>query len=36
MRFVPVKSAETQPEAMDRTARDLRVRQRTKLVNAIA
>jgi len=36
MRFVPVKSAETQAEAMDLTARDLLVRQRTQLVNAIA
>ncbi len=36
MRFVPVKSAEIQAEAMDLSARDLLVRQRTQLVNAIA
>jgi len=36
MRFVPVKSATAQAEAMDLTARDLLVRQRTQLVNAIA
>ncbi len=35
MRFVPVKSAETQAEAMDLSARDLLVRQRTQLVNAV-
>ena len=36
MRFVPVKSAEAQAEAMDLSARDLLVRQRTQLVNAHA
>ena len=36
MRFVPVKPAEIQAEAMDLSARDLLVRQRTQLVNAIA
>ncbi len=35
MRFVPVKPAETQAEAMDLSARDLLVRQRTQLVNAV-
>ncbi|HJS87616.1 MAG TPA: IS110 family transposase [Acetobacteraceae bacterium] len=35
MRFVPVRSAEAQAEAMDLSARDLLVRQRTQLVNAI-
>ncbi len=35
LRFVPVKSAETQAEAMDLSARDLLVRQRTQLVNAV-
>ena len=35
MRFVPVKSAKTQAEAMDLSARDLLVRQRTQLVNAV-
>jgi len=35
MRFVPVKSAERQAEAMDLSARDLLVRQRTQLVNAV-
>ncbi|MBV9720275.1 MAG: IS110 family transposase [Candidatus Eremiobacteraeota bacterium] len=35
MRFVPVKSAEAQAEAMDLSARDLLVRQRTQLVNAV-
>ena len=35
MRFVPVKSAERQAEAMDLSARDLLIRQRTQLVNAI-
>ncbi len=35
MRFVPVKSAETPAEAMDLSARDLLVRQRTQLVNAV-
>lgn len=35
MRFVPVKSAEAQAEAMDLSARDLLVRQRTQLVNAM-
>jgi transposase len=35
MRCVPVKSAETQAEAMDLSARDLLVRQRTQLVNAV-
>ena len=35
MRFVPVKSATTQAEAMDLSARDLLVRQRTQLVNAV-
>ena len=35
MRFVPVKPAETQAEAVDLSARDLLVRQRTQLVNAV-
>src|SRR3954452_6271223 len=35
MRSVPVKSAESQAEAMDLSARDLLVRQRTQLVNAV-
>jgi len=35
MRFVPVKSAEAQAEAMDLSTRDLLVRQRTQLVNAV-
>jgi transposase len=35
MRFVPVKPVETQAEAMDLSARDLLVRQRTQLVNAV-
>lgn len=35
MRFVPVKSAEMQAEAMDLSARDLLVRQRSQLVSAI-
>jgi transposase len=35
MHFVPVKSAETQADAMDLSARDLLVRQRTQLVNAV-
>jgi transposase len=35
MRFVPVKSARTQAEGMDLSARDLLVRQRTQLVNAV-
>ena len=35
MRSVPVKSAERQAEAMDLSARDLLVRQRTQLVNAV-
>jgi transposase len=35
MRFVPVRSAETQAEAMDLSARDQLVRQRTQLVNAV-
>ncbi len=35
MRFVPVKSAEAQAEAMDLNARDLLIRQRTQLVNAV-
>ncbi len=35
MRFVPVKSAQVQAEAMDLGARDLLIRQRTQLVNAI-
>jgi transposase len=35
MRFVPVKSAQAQAEAMDLSARDLLIRQRTQLVNAI-
>jgi transposase len=35
MRFVPVRSAEAQAAAMDLSARDLLVRQRTQLVNAI-
>ncbi len=35
MRFVPVKSAQGQAEAMDLSARDLLVRQRTQLVNAV-
>ncbi len=35
MRFVPVKSAEAQAEAMDLSARDLLIRQRTQLVNAV-
>ena len=35
MRFVPVKSLVSQAEAMDLTARDLLVRQRTQLVNAV-
>jgi transposase len=35
MHFVPVKSADTQAEAMDLSARDLLVRQRTQLVNAV-
>jgi transposase len=35
MRSVPVKSAETQAEAMDLSARDLLVRQRTQSVNAV-
>jgi transposase len=35
MRSVPVKSAQAQAEAMDLSARDLLVRQRTQLVNAV-
>ncbi len=35
MRFVPVRSAETQAEAMDLSARDQLIRQRTQLVNAV-
>jgi transposase len=35
MRCVPVKPAEMQAEAMDLSARDLLVRQRTQLVNAV-
>jgi transposase len=35
MRFVPVKPADMQAEAMDLRARDLLVRQRTQLVNAV-
>jgi transposase len=35
MRFVPVKSSTMQAEAMDLSARDLLVRQRTQLVNAV-
>ena len=35
MHFVPVKSAERQADAMDLSARDLLVRQRTQLVNAV-
>ena len=35
MRFVPVKPTEMQAEAMDLSARDLLVRQRTQLVNAL-
>lgn len=35
MRSVPVKSAASQAEAMDLSARDLLVRQRTQLVNAV-
>jgi transposase len=35
MRFVPVKSLVSQAEAMDLAARDLLVRQRTQLVNAL-
>jgi transposase len=35
MRFVPVKSAQVQAEAMDLSARDLLIRQRTQLVNAV-
>jgi transposase len=35
MRCVPVKSARGQAEAMDLSARDLLIRQRTQLVNAI-
>jgi transposase len=35
MRFVPVRSAEAQAAAMDLSARDLLIRQRTQLVNAI-
>ncbi len=35
MRCVPVKSANTQAEAMDLGVRDLLVRQRTQLVNAV-
>jgi transposase len=35
MRSVPVKSAESQAEAMDLSARGLLVRQRTQLVNAV-
>ena len=35
MRFVPVKSAQGQAEAMDLSVRDLLVRQRTQLVNAV-
>src|ERR671928_1510434 len=35
MRFVPVRSAESQAEAMDLSARDLPVRQRTQLANAV-
>jgi transposase len=35
MRSVPVKSADSQAEAMDLSARDLLVRQRTQLANAV-
>jgi transposase len=35
LHVVPVKSAQTQAEAMDLSARDLLVRQRTQLVNAV-
>lgn len=35
MRFVPVKPAEVQAEAMDLKLRDLLIRQRTQLVNAL-
>lgn len=35
MRSVPVKPAEMQAEAMGMSARDLLVRQRTQLVNAV-
>jgi transposase len=35
MRFVPVKSAAAQAEAMDLSARELLIRQRTQLANAI-
>lgn len=35
MRFVPVKSAQAQAEAMLLSARDLLVRQRTQLINAV-
>src|SRR4051794_36956269 len=35
MRSVPVKPAESQAEAMDLSARDLLVRQRTRLANAV-
>jgi transposase len=35
MPVVPVKSAQTQADAMDLSARDLLVRQRTQLVNAV-
>jgi transposase len=35
MHVVPVKSAQTQADAMDLSARDLLVRQRTQLVNAV-
>lgn len=35
MRFVPVKSAEQQAQLMQHRARDLLMRQRTQLINAI-
>ena len=35
MRFVPVKSADAQAQAMDLKVRELLVRQRTQLVNAL-
>lgn len=35
MRFVPVKSADTQAQAMDLKLRELLVRQRTQLINAL-
>jgi transposase len=35
MRFVPVKTAEAQAQAMDLKLRDLLVRQRTQLINAL-